>query len=161
MINHIVIVDNQQGMADDHGIPWPPLDLAYFRQKSQGHLMVMGYRTYQEFNEPLPKRRNLVVVHPGTPPLRAGFEAIEDIDAWLTEHRQEEVWIIGGAGLFAQTLNRADFVYITRIDQKFACTKFYPQFESDFKRIKRDPDQQKHNLTFHTEVWQRKNEVQP
>lgn len=159
MINHIVIVDNQLGMADDHGIPWPPLDQAYyFRSKTQGHLMVMGYRTYTEFADPLPERSNLVVVHPGTPPLRPGFEAITDIDKWLTAHRQEEVWIIGGAGLFAETLARADFVYITRIDHQFACTKFYPAFEATFKQIQHDPDQQKQGLSFHTEVWQRKTE---
>ena len=130
MINHIVIVDNQLGMADDHGIPWPPLDQDYFRQKSQGHLMVMGYRTYSEFAQPLPNRRNLVVVHPGTPPLRPGFEAMEDVDKWLDQNSQEEVWIIGGAVLFAQTLDRTDFVYITRIDQQFACTKFYSRIST-------------------------------
>lgn len=156
MINHIVIVDNQLGLADEHGIPWPPLDLEYFRAKTEGQLMVMGYQTYCEFKEPLPNRTNLVVVRPGTPPLRPGFVAIANLDDWLVEHDTEDIWIIGGAGLFAQTMDRADFVYITRIDQKFACTKFYPQFETNFKLIHKDPNQQKHGLTFHTEVWQRK-----
>lgn len=156
MINHIVIVDNQLGLADDHGIPWPPLDLAYFRSKTEAKLMVMGYRTYSEFSEPLPNRTNLVVVHPGTPPLRAGFVAITDVDAWLSEHAQDEVWLIGGAGLFAQTLDKVDFIYITRIDHDFSCTKFYPEFQADFKLIQKDPNQQKQGLAFHTEVWQRK-----
>lgn len=158
MINQIVIVDQQLGMADDHGIPWPPLDLEYFRKKSEGHLMVMGYRTYVEFKAPLPNRQNLVVVRPGTPPLRDGFEAIEDIDRWLVDHAKEDVWIIGGAGLFARTIDRADRLYVTRIDKTFSCTKFFPPFEADFELIEKSPDQQKHDLTFHFEVWAKKGE---
>lgn len=154
MINFLVIVDNKLGMANDTGIPWQPLDQDYFREKTTGSLMVMGYGTYQEFDKPLPNRRNLVVVRPGTS-LRPGFEAIEDIDTWFTGHAEQNVWNIGGAKLFAQTLNRADRIYITRIEHDFNCTKFFPEFETNFTIISKSPDEQKNGFTFHFEVWQR------
>lgn len=155
MINLIVITDQNLGMADDHGIPWPPVDQDYFRQKTSGHPTIMGYRTYQEFEKPLPNRQNLVVCRPGSS-LRPGFDAIEDLDAYLETHANEELWIIGGAALFAQTIDRADNIYITRIDSSFACTKFFPNFEDQYQMTSKSPDQQKSGLTFHFEVWHRK-----
>lgn len=154
MINFLVIVDNKMGMANDQGIPWQPLDQDYFREKTTGTLMVMGYATYQEFAKPLPNRRNLVVVRPGTP-LKPGFEPIEDVAAWQNQHANDNVWNIGGAKLFAKTLNQADRIYITRIDHDFNCTKFFPEFENDFTLTSKSPNQQKNGFTFRFEVWQR------
>lgn len=156
MINFIVIVDNKLGMADDHGIPWPPIDQdLFFRQKTSGHPMIMGYGTYVTLKKPLPNRPNLVLVRPGTK-LRPGFEPIEDLNEFLASHQQEEIWIIGGAAVFAQYLGLADYIYITRIDQTFACSKFFPSFEDQFILQHSSADHHKKGLTYHFETWGRK-----
>jgi dihydrofolate reductase len=154
MINLIVITDKKLGMADDHGIPWPPVDQDYFRKQTERHPTVMGFRTYQEFARPLPNRRNLVVVRPNTS-LREGFEPIEDLAQFLKLNESQDIWIIGGAKLFAQTINQADQIYLTRLDQAFKTTKFFPRIPANFKLTKRSPTHQKEGLTFHFEIWQK------
>lgn len=157
MIRCIVAIDSKRGMADEHGIPWQgkvPADVAHFRDKTSGGIMVMGFRTYEEFDRPLPGRRNLVITHDDKP-LRAGFEPIRNVSVFLQEF-QEDVWVIGGAKVFADTLGYADELYLTRIEGDFQCTKFFPEFENDFELIQTEEPQAENGITFHFEIWKRK-----
>lgn len=135
MIRAIVAVDDRLGLATDSGIPWDvPADRAYFRQTTTSGLVLMGFTTYQEFDEPLPQRRNLVATHRDGA-LRPGFERVADLNPFLAAHQApdaDDVWVIGGAGLYAATVARCDELYLTRVEGDFGCTKFFPPFTDDF-----------------------------
>lgn len=155
MINVIVAIDEKHGMADETGIPWQgklPTDIAFFRQKTIHGIVVMGYRTYEEFDKPLSERRNLVVTRPGTV-LRPGFEVLEDFDSFL-KNTTEDIWVIGGAKVFEETIKYADNLYITRVDGDFNCTKFFPPFEDNFKLALEQPKQSENGIGFQFQVWQ-------
>lgn len=149
-------MDKNRGMADDHGIPWAgktPTDLAQFRAKTIHSITVMGYRTYEEFDHPLSDRRNLVVVRPGTP-MREGFEVLEDPKSYL-QNVTEDVWVIGGAGIFTEFLDTADELHITQLDGVFKCTKFFPEFEDTFQRVNRGENITENGITYHFETWKK------
>jgi dihydrofolate reductase len=157
MIRFIAAIDSKQGLADEHGIPWQrklPTDIAYFRAKTKGGIVLMGYRTYEEFDKPLPERRNLVASAKAES-LRAGFERVHDASKFL-KNTKEDVWVIGGAALFASTLDLADELYLTRVKGDFHCTKFFPPFEQDFRLESRSEPQTENGITFRFEVWRRK-----
>lgn len=157
MINLIVAIDDKHGMADETGIPWQgklPTDIKFFRDMTKHAVSVMGYRTYQELKQPLSDRRNLVIARPGTE-LRDGFELLEDFDSFL-QNATEDIEVIGGAQVFAQTIKYADNLYITRVTGDFNCTKFFPPFEDDFKLVSEQPEQVENGIPFRFQVWQPK-----
>ncbi|HVA07606.1 MAG TPA: dihydrofolate reductase [Acidimicrobiales bacterium] len=157
MIRSIVAIDSRRGLADDGGIPWRgrlPTDAQYFRDQTREGALVMGFRTYEEFSRPLHQPPNYVWGRPG-PPLRPGFEPTGDLDVFLHHHGSEGVWIIGGTGLYAQSLGSVDELFVTRIDRDFHCTKFFPEFEGQFTLASASDPQTEHGIAFQFEVWRR------
>lgn len=156
MIRFIAAIDEKYGLADEHGIPWQgklPADVAYFRSKTLNGNVLMGLVTYNEFSEPLGKRHNFVLNNTDQK-LRPGFEEVRDLDKF-SQTLDGDLWIIGGAGVFAQTIQMADELYLTRIDEDYGCTKFFPSFEDKFKLVSKSEDHTENGITFRFETWQR------
>ncbi len=152
----IAAMDNKRGIATDSGIPWRlPGDTAYFRDCTQQGLIVMGWVTYSEFASPLNDRKNYVITSRGDT-LRDGFSAVVDVDEFLTDHAGEEVWVIGGAGIFAMTIGRADELFITQVLADFNCTKFFPEYAANFSRAERSVDHIENDVTYRFEQWKRR-----
>lgn len=160
MITFIAALDNKNGIANDHGIPWLgklPTDIKHFRDMTSHQIVVMGYKTYTEFAAPLSERRNIVATHTNQP-LRPGFEAVADIRAFLEQSHEnvEDIWVIGGAGLFATTLDLADSLDLTLINKDFHCTKFFPEFRYQFTQTKKSEHITENGITFYFTEWYRK-----
>lgn len=149
----IAAIDNKNGLADEHGIPWQrkiPTDVQYFRKLTEGSSVLMGAVTYSEFALPLPDRRNFVLTHDTA--LREGFEPVQDLDSFISSF-PEDLWIIGGAGVFAQSMDYTQELYLTRIEADFNCTKFFPPFEDKFSLSDQTEDHLENGLTFRFEIW--------
>jgi dihydrofolate reductase len=105
----------------DGGMPWHlPEDLAHFQACTRGEAVVMGRRTWESLPpkfRPLPGRFNIVVTSHEAP---RGFASATTLaGARELAHEQEpssDVWIIGGARLFAEAVHIADEVVVTEID---------------------------------------------
>lgn len=157
MINLIAAIDSKRGIADEKGIPWQgrlPGDVAYFRQKTIGGTVVMGYATYAEFDEPLSDRRNVVASRTQRK-LREGFELVTDIDTFINQ-QDEDVWVIGGAGLFATIIEKADRLYLSMIDRDFHCTKFFPEYSHRFKLIDQGEVHTENSIEYRFTIWERR-----
>lgn len=155
MIRHLVAIDQKRGMAKDGKQPWHlPTDEQYFLRETQtlGGVVVMGRKTYEVIGHPLRERRNIVLSD--KPEEIEGVEVFTDLREAL--HAAEDVWVIGGASIFKQTMNAADELYITRIDSNFDCELFYPEFEQDFVLASRSEPQHENGLNFRFEVWKRR-----
>lgn len=156
MISAIVAIDDKRGIATDTGIPWDlPTDRTYFREKTTGAPILMGYNMYKEFSDPLPNRRNLVQIRPGTEPLKHGFEAVEDVTNLLKQYHDspDTLWIVGGAKLYSKFMPVTENLYITHVQGDFHCTKFFPEYESDYMMVHEEPTQTENGLKFRFEVW--------
>ena len=154
MIRAIVALDNKNGLADEHGIPWDlPTDRAYFRQKTDGHTVLMGEGTYREFKKPWQNRRNVVATHGAH--LRPGFEMTNDARAFLKQ-ANEDIWAIGGAGLFETTIDMIDELYVTQLDGDFHCTKFFPEYKEAFELAQQSEPKTENGITYTYQVWSRK-----
>lgn len=155
MIRQIVAIDEKRGLANDKGIPWDlPSDKAYFREQTEHGTVLMGYRTYEEFEQPLPNRRNLVAARPGSD-IREGFELVEDAENFL-KSAKEDIWVIGGAGLFAATIDLADELYLTHLEGDFDCTKFFPEYKQDFELKSKSEPITENGIIFYYAVYRRK-----
>ncbi len=98
-----------------------PNDMKLFKEKTTGHTVIMGKNTFASFhNRPLPNRRNIVLALPDEVPNdKEDAEWVNSLQEALDLCKDdEEVFIIGGAYVYSQTLPIADKLYLTVIDDK-------------------------------------------
>jgi dihydrofolate reductase len=153
MIRLIAAIDSQRGIATDSGIPWKlPGDSAYFREKTSSGLIVMGRATYDEFATPLHERENFVFTT-STVPLRRGFQVVASLAELRAAHPGEDVWVIGGATLYTETINQADELLLTQVTGDFGCTKFFPPYVSAFALRSKSEEHEEGGVTYRFETW--------
>lgn len=114
----------------DNAMPWHLTDdLKRFRALTTGHPIIMGRRTHESLGRPLPERRNIVISR--DPAFVApGCEVLPELDAALVACAgASEVFIIGGAQLYAAALALADCLQLTEIDADFDGDTHFPQFD--------------------------------
>jgi dihydrofolate reductase len=98
----------------DNAIPWHvPEDMKHFRTVTAGSTVLMGRRTWESLPprfRPLPGRRNLVLTRSATWS-DDGAEVVHSLDDALAG----DVWVIGGADVYAAALPRADVLEVTEL----------------------------------------------
>jgi dihydrofolate reductase len=155
VIRLIAAIDSQRGIATDSGIPWTlPGDSAYFRQKTSSGIIVMGRATYDEFAAPLHDRENFVFSR-ATTPLRKGFQVVASLDQLRAAHPGEDVWVIGGGAVYAETIGQADELLLTQVAGDFTCTKFFPPYQDAFALGSASEDHEEGGVSYRFETWLR------
>jgi dihydrofolate reductase len=115
-------------------IPWHiPEDFKWFKKTTSGQAILMGRKTYESLGRPLPNRRSLVVTHAAD--LGPGVEIIRDLTAFHPEDYPCDVWVIGGAEIYRQMLDRCDDLYLSVIPQVIEGDAYFPEFESTFDLV--------------------------
>jgi dihydrofolate reductase len=155
MIRLIAAIDSRRGIATDSGIPWKlPGDTAYFHQQTATGLILMGRATYDEFAAPLHARENFVLAsNPG--PLRPGFRAVKSLDQLATDHEDQDIWVIGGARVYTETIGAAQELLLTQVVGDFHCTRFFPPYEAEFRLATEDEQRQEGGIRYRFETWRR------
>lgn len=138
----VVAADQDWGIGKDNALPWPKLrgDLRHFKRitstASEGkkNAIVMGRKTWESKEvgcAPLPNRVN-VVVSRGPLTLPTGVVAARTLDEALAVPDVETVFIVGGAGLLIDAIERPElrYVYLTRIETRFECDIKMPDLDA-------------------------------
>ena len=109
------------------GLPWRlPEDLAFFKRTTMGHPIVMGRKTWQSIGRPLPGRRSIVVTR-DRQFAAAGAEVVHSLEEAIERCADtEEIFVIGGAQLYADALKHADRLLLTEIHADFDGDTFLP-----------------------------------
>ena len=114
-------------------IPWRISDeLRWFKRATTGHTVLMGRKTYESLGRPLPNRRNLVVTRG---PEIEGVEVVRDLAAFAPADYAApgtDVFVIGGAEIYAQLLPRCDELWLTSVPMEPEGDAFFPVFEELF-----------------------------
>lgn len=157
MIRCIAVIDGQAGLGNKQGIPWQqqtPNELRFFRNKTKGGEILMGYHTYQTLPHALTGRTNYVLTH-RSEPMHEGFVAVPELHGFLVSH--PDVWVIGGAEVFSQVLGKAEELYLTQLEESFDCTVFFPEFHTSFAKISQSERQTENGVHYTYQTWRRKN----
>jgi dihydrofolate reductase len=155
MIRLIAAIDSRRGIATDSGIPWKlPGDTAYFHEKTAVGVILMGGATYNEFAAPLHERLNFVLTT-HSEPLRKGFRAVRSLDQLVSEHPGDDIWVIGGARVYAATIGQGEELLVTQVLGDFHCTKFFPPYDPEFQLAARADDRREEGITYRFETWRR------
>src|SRR5690625_1236929 len=134
MISLLVAMGKNHVIGYENDMPWHlPEDLKYFKEKTTGHTIIMGRKTYDSIGRVLPNRRNVVLTRQKLD-FPKEIEVIRDINQiyqWNKANPDQELFVIGGGNLYNQVLPYADRMYITEIDENFEGDTFFPTFEAN------------------------------
>jgi dihydrofolate reductase len=120
----------------DNSMPWHlPGDFKYFKATTLGKPIIMGRKTWDSLGRPLPGRLNIVVSRQADLRLE-GAEVYSSLEAavvraqeWALEQGVDEVMLIGGAQLYAQGMEQADRLYLTRVALSPDGDAWFPEFD--------------------------------
>ncbi|OGI95434.1 hypothetical protein A2917_02635 [Candidatus Nomurabacteria bacterium RIFCSPLOWO2_01_FULL_42_17] len=130
MISLIAAIGKNNELGKGNTLLWHmPADMKHFRDTTALHAVVMGRKTFESIGKPLPNRRNVMITR-DVNYKQKGVEIVHSLAAALDlfPDQNEEIFIIGGAEIYKQTMPIADRLYITHIEaeDKTADT-FFPE----------------------------------
>lgn len=146
MISLIWAMDKDWLIGKDNLLPWHyKKDLLYFKEITANQTVLMGDMTYLSLksyykNRPLPFKTIYVCSlkdesYPGT-------ILVKDIDSFLTNYKDEELFVIGGRTIYKLSLPYANRLYITLIDKSHDGNIYFPTFDlNDYTLLKETIDE--------------------
>ena len=144
-ISLIAALAENRVIGRNNTLPWRlPADLKHFRALTTRHPVILGRKNYESIGRPLPERTNIVVTRDRG--YRApGCVVVDSLDAaFAAAGDADEVFVIGGAELYAQTLGRADRLYLTLVHATVPGDTLFPEFDPgdwvEVTRERHEPD---------------------
>ena len=131
-------MDSDRGIGKNNDLMWHlPKDMKFFKDTTQGQIVVMGRKNYDSIPEkyrPLPNRLNVVLTR------NENFEAsnclvFHSLEECLTHFKEESeriVFIIGGGEIYKQALGFSNRLYITQVKSNFdSADTYFPKWQAD------------------------------
>jgi dihydrofolate reductase len=126
----IVAMAANRTIGINNTLPWRcPEDLKHFKALTMGHHMIMGRKTFDSIGRPLPGRTTVVVTRNRDLAPAGCLIAHSLQEAIAACGRDPEIFVVGGAELYAQALPLTGTLYITEIQMEVAGDAHFPAFE--------------------------------
>ena len=159
MVSIIVAVAQNGTIGDKNALLWHiSEDLRFFKRTTSGHPVIMGRKTYDSLGRPLPNRTNVVISR--TAQNIEGCTVVRSLEeAMALFPAEEEIFIIGGAQIYALALEVADRIYITRVEHDYEGDTSFPEWnQSKWQLVSREayPCGEKYPHPFAFELYQKK-----
>lgn len=148
MIAIVVAVADNHVIGKDNQLIWHlPADLRHFKQKTMGHPMIMGRKTFESIGKPLPGRTTIIVTR------QENFQAegclvahsVQEAIDLGRELDKEQVSIVGGAEIYKQAMPFVDTLYLTRVHHTFDGDTYFPELqEKEWEQVsmeRHEPDE--------------------
>lgn len=131
MISVIVAVAENGTIGDKNTLLWHiKEDMKHFRSLTTGHPVVMGRKTYDSLGRPLPNRRNVVITRQDI--AIEGCEIAHSLEEALALFTpDEEVFVIGGAQIYAEAMPLADRFYLTVVEHPYEGDTAFPAWDRE------------------------------
>ncbi len=158
-VSLIVAMAKNRVIGANGAIPWHlPEELKRFKRLTLGHHIIMGRKTWESIGRPLPGRSSVIVSRQrgySVPGAKIAHSLDEAVAACGND---SEIFVIGGAELYAQALPRAGRLYLTTIDAEVAGDTLMPEFDlAGWREVSASPfpaDAQ-HQYSFRCVVYER------
>ncbi|KGN92044.1 dihydrofolate reductase [Porphyromonas canoris] len=157
LVSMIVAMGLNREIGQQGDMPWGRslrADLAFFKQTTLGHPIIMGRKTFESLpNGALPGRRNIILTRSKdyTAP---SCEIVHSIEEAISVCKDEkELFFIGGADIFKQAFPLTDTLYITEVDATFdQADTFMPPLSDEWTEVSAvhhpKDDKNHYNITF-------------
>jgi|688.fasta_scaffold231337_3 dihydrofolate reductase len=137
MINIIVATSKNRVIGNNNSLIWKlPADLKRFKQITTGSTVVMGRKTYESIGKPLPNRRNIIITR-DTNYLVDNCEVVNSLEEALMLCNNE-CFIIGGGEIYKQSIDIADKIYLTLVQEDFEGDTYFPEIGKEWTKVFRE-----------------------
>ncbi len=156
----IVAMAQNRAIGINNTLPWHiSEDLKRFKTLTMGHHMIMGRKTFDSIGKPLPGRITVIVTRNQDLKIEGCIIAHTLAEAIAVSALDDEIFVIGGAEIFAAALPLADTLYFTEIQHDVDGDVFFPEFDTklwqETVREAHGQDTQQ-TLSYHFVTYQRK-----
>ncbi|WP_411885166.1 dihydrofolate reductase [Polaromonas sp. YR568] len=150
---HMIFARAANGViGHNNAMPWHlPEDMARFKRLTTGRPVIMGRKTWDSLSpkfRPLPGRTNVVITRQQDWKEAGAETAASLADALAQCAAAEEVWIMGGAQIYAQAVPLADRIEVTEIAQDFEGDAYAPQLGPEWREVAREDHVSTNGLKF-------------
>lgn len=140
---HLIYARASNGVIGKDGtLPWHlPEDLAHFKRTTMGCPVIMGRKTWDSLParfRPLPGRTNVVVTRQENWHENGAQPAQDMLQALQICEQSPDVWVIGGAQLYALAEPLAHSAVVTEIEKTFEGDAFAPSLGSAWTEVARE-----------------------
>jgi dihydrofolate reductase len=122
----ILAMDMEGGIGKDNELPWySKEDFAYFKEMTEGSVVVMGMNTYKSlpmYPLGLPNRKNLVICR--EPENEVAVEGVTFVTLEQIKESTDRAWLIGGAHTFYELKDQVEIVSVTVMKGEYECDTF-------------------------------------
>jgi len=161
MISLIVAASTNNAIGKNGQLLWHlPNDLKYFKNTTWGMPVIMGRKTFESVNKPLPGRFNIVITKQEAWSAE-NVETAKDLSEALQKAADtncKEIFIIGGGEIYNQSIELADKLYMTRIHTELEADTFFPAIDESVWELKHNLDfeaDEKHAFAYSFQVWEK------
>lgn len=135
-ISIIVAFSQNRAIGNDNKLLWKlPADMKYFKQKTTGHHILVGRKTFESFGKGLKDRFCLVLTkqpnYETNPAAGLPMPTIEQAIDYAQLKGEKELFIIGGGELYRQALKSkyVDTLYITEVQATYLADTYFPYID--------------------------------
>lgn len=158
MVSVIVAVAENGVIGDKNTLLWHiSEDLRNFKRVTSGHPVIMGRKTFDSLGRPLPNRTNVVITRQNLE--IEGCKVVHSLEEALSLFSpEEELFVIGGAQIYAEALPLADRFYLTRVHHAYEGDTSFPKWnESEWTLLESERFErgEKYEYPFTIEIYER------
>lgn len=130
MITIIAAIGLHNELGKDNDLIWHlPADLKRFKKVTTGHTIIMGRKTFESIGKPLPNRKTIIITRDQEYKVEGCWVVHSLEEAIKLSSDQETKFIIGGAQIYAQAIEKelADRIDLTLVNHEFEADVFFPE----------------------------------
>lgn len=156
MITLIAAAAENNALGKNNEMIWHlPDDFKRFKKLTSGHFIIMGRKTYESLDGPLPNRTHIIITRQENYAEKIDanccivVDSIED--AIAKSASEDETFVIGGGEIYKLALPLADKIELTRVHGTFEADAYFPEIdENKWNLVNEDyhPKDEKHNFDF-------------
>jgi len=143
----------------DNTIPWRlPEDMARLKRLTTGWPVIMGRKTWDSLPpkfRPLPGRANIVITRQADWKEAGAETAASLADALALCASSDEVWILGGAQIYAQAMPLAERIEVTEIAENIEGDAFAPTLGPEWRQVAREDHVSANGMKFSFITYQK------
>lgn len=136
----IVAMAKNRTIGINNTLPWRiPEDLKHFKKLTMGHHLIMGRKTFESIGKALPGRTSVVVSRDRKLKIDGCLVAHSLQEAIAACATDSQIFVVGGADIYAQALSLADTLYITEIQREVNGDTWFTGFDrSEWLEVARE-----------------------
>ncbi|MDO4881454.1 MAG: dihydrofolate reductase [Capnocytophaga sp.] len=161
MLTLIAAIGKNGELGKNNQLLWHlPDDFKHFKEKTTGHCIIMGRKTFQSFPKLLPNRKHIIISRQKdyAPEQCIVVHSIEEAILEAKKY-DENPFVIGGGEIYSLTLPFANCLEITKINHNFEADTFFPKIDLSVWELRKSiyhPKDEKHLFDFVFETYYHK-----